>query len=316
MTANTRWRRSLGALLLPVLLLTACTAKSPQTPKPAIKPPVSTSTQTTYPLTVTDDAGRSVTLAAEPKRVVSVAPSNTEMLFALGKGDLLVGRSDFDDYPPEATKLPSIGGYVPPNYEAIMGAQPDLVLVIGGSVAERDKLANEYKLPVLVLDPKTLNDVYKDLALLGQVVNAQPAATKLVDQMKADVAAVVTKVAGKPKPTVFYEVWHDPLMTAGQETFINDLITLAGGVNIGADVKGWTNYSLEQVQAKDPDLYITSKEAVASVGQRSGFGGLKAIKAKKVFGMDDPNLGVRPGPRLILGLQWFAKTIHPELFPG
>lgn len=312
-----KWCRSVGLLLLPLLLVTACTTKSPETPKQESKASAQTApNQTTYPLTVTDDAGRSVTLVAEPKRVVSVAPSNTEMLFALGKGEILVGRSDFDDYPAEAAKVPSIGGWLPPNYEAIMGAKPDLVLVIGGSVPERERLATEYKLPVLVLDPKTLQDVYKDIALLGQVVNAQPAATKLVGQMQADVAAVTSKVAGKPKPTVFYEVWHDPLMTAGQNTFIDDLITLAGGVNIGADVKDWTNYSLEQVQAKDPDFYVTSKEAVATVGQRPGFGGLKAVKAKRVFGMDDPNIGVRPGPRLILGLQWFARTLHPELFPG
>lgn len=314
-----KFRRSLGLLLLPVLLLTACTAKAPEAPKTETQAPAQTQpapAQTTYPLTITDDAGRSVTLNAEPRRVVSVAPSNTELLFALGKGDILVGRSDFDDYPAEVSKVPSIGGFFPPNYEAIVGAKPDLILVIGGSDEARDKLANEYKLNVLVVQPETLNDVYKDIALLGQVVNAQPAATKLVDQMKADVAAVTSKVAGKAKPTVFYESWHDPLMTAGTTTFIDDLITLAGGVNIAADVKGWTNYSLEQVQAKDPDFYVTSKEAVATVGQRPGFGGLTAVKEQKVFGMDDPNIGVRPGPRLILGLQWFAKILHPELFPG
>jgi iron complex transport system substrate-binding protein len=265
---------------------------------------------------VTDDAGRQVTIATEPKRVVSVAPSNTELLFALGKGDILVGRSDFDDYPAEAKKVPSIGGFMPPNYEAIVGAKPDLVLAIGGSVAERDKLANEYKQNVLILDPKTFNDVYKDIFLLGQVVNAQPAATKMVADMQKEVQVIIDKVANSPKPTVFYEVWNDPLMTAGKNTFINDLITMAGGTNIGAAVEGWSNFSLEQVQAKDPQFYVTSKEAVATVGQRPGFAGLKAIKDKKVFAMDDPNIGVRPGPRLILGLKWFAKTIHPELFPG
>lgn len=312
--------RAVGALVLPLLLLTACTTKAPETPKAeAPKTTVQEAPKaavTTYPLTITDDAGRKVTLQSEPKRVVSVAPSNTELLFALGKGDILVGRSDFDDYPAEAKKIPSIGGFMPPNYEAIVAAKPDLVLAIGGSAAERDKLANEYKLNVLVLDPKTFEDVYKDVALLGQVVNAQPAATKMVDQMKAEVKTIADKVAGAPKPTVFYEVWNDPLMTAGKNTFINDLITIAGGTNIGADVNGWANYSLEQVQAKDPQIYITSKEAVSTVGQRPGFAGLKAIKEKKVFALDDPNLAVRPGPRLIQGLKWFAKTIHPELFPG
>lgn len=315
--------KKIGALvLLPLLLLAACTTKPAETPPTQTQTPAGTeapkpaATQSTYPMTVTDDAGRSVTIAAEPKRVVSVAPSNTELLFALGKGDILVGRSEFDDYPAEAAKVPSIGGFMPPNFEAIMGAQPDLLLAIGGSVADRDRLANEYKLPVLVLDPKTFDDVYKDIALLGQVVNAQEAANKLVEQMKADVAAITNKVAGKPKPTVFYEVWHDPLMTAGQNTFIDDLINLAGGTNLAADVKDWTNYGLEQLQAKDPDIYVTSKEAVETVGQRPGFGGLKAIKDGKIFAMDDPNIGVRPGPRLVEGLQWFAKVIHPELFPG
>jgi iron complex transport system substrate-binding protein len=313
-------RRSLGALLLIpalVLALTACTGArdaAPQTTSSKTEAnPAAKATQ--YPLTVTDDAGRTVTIQAEPKRVVSVAPSNTELLFALGKGDVLVGRSDFDDYPPEVSKIPSIGGFYPPNYEAIVAAKPDLLLMIGGSVPEREKLTNEYKLNVLVLDPKTFDDLYKDIDLLGKVLNSQEQAAKLVAQMKADVKKIADKAAAaKEKPTVFYEVWHDPLMTAGTKTFINDLINLAGGINLGADVEGWTNYSLEKVQAKDPQIYITSKEAAASVGQRSGFGGLKAVKEGKVFGVPDPNIVVRPGPRLIQGLEWFAKTLHPEIF--
>lgn len=311
--------RKISALLLPLVLLTACATKAPapvtQNPVPAPAPTTQVdATKTTYPLTIIDDAGRTVTIAAEPKRVVSVAPSNTELLFALGKGDILVGRSEFDDYPAEAAKIPSVGGFFPPNYEAIVAAKPDLLLMIGGSVAERDKLANEYKLPVLVLDAQNFEAVYKDIEMLGKVVNAQQAANKLVEQMRAEVAAVHDTVKGKAKPTIFYESWHDPLMTAGQKTFIDDLVTLAGGTNIAADVEGWTTYNLEQVQAKDPEFYVTSKEEVASVGQRPGFAGLKAVKEQKVFAMDDPNIAVRPGPRLVEGLKWFAKLLHPELF--
>lgn len=276
----------------------------------------SKSKQTTYPITIKDGAGRDVTIAAEPKRIVSVAPSNTELLFALGKGSSLVGRSDFDDYPAEVKNVPSIGGFHPPNYELIVAAKPDLLIMPAGSKDARERLVNEYKINVLVLDPKNFDELYAGIKLLGTAINAQETAEKLVADMQKQVKEISDKAAtAKSKPKVFYEVWHDPLMTAGNNTFINDLIKLAGGENVGAAVEGWANFSLEQLAAANPDILVAgSKDAATAMTTRKGWEGIKAVKEAKVVGVEDQNLIVRPGPRLVLGLKWFAETIHPDLF--
>ncbi len=272
--------------------------------------------ETAYPVTITDDAGREVTIQAEPKRIVSVAPSNTELVFALGKGSALVGRSDFDNYPPEVESIPSIGGFHPPNYEKIVAAEPDLLLMIGGSVEAREKLVNEYNITVYVVDAQTFEELYESIRKLGVVLNAQEQAENVIARMKQEVKKVTDKVAAaKSKPKVFYEVWHDPLMTAGTHTFINDLITLAGGENVGASVEGWSNFSLEQLVAANPDVIIAgSPDAASQVMSRPGWEGIKAVQDGKVFGVENPDLVSRPGPRLVQGLWWMAETLHPELF--
>lgn len=307
-------------LSLLLALLTGCAASNPATPP---QPPASASAPapadpkaTTYPVTLKDSAGRDVLIAAEPRRIVSVAPSNTELLFALGKGSSLVGRSEWCDFPAEAAAIESVGGFFPPNYEKIVSLSPDLVLLVGGTDEARDKLANEYKLTVFVVDPQTFEQLYASIATLGTILNAQPAAEGLVAGMKkdvADVAAVVAKAASKPK--VFYEVWHDPLMTAGSGTFIDDLIKLAGGHNAGEVVSGWVPFSLEQLAAADPDVIITGGvDGPAEIKARKGWEGFAAVKSGRIFPVDDPNILVRPGPRLVLGLKWMAGKLHPDLF--
>ena len=310
------------ALFLLVAMLAGCggTTATNETPKAADKQPAAEAKaqpkQTTYPLTIKDDAGRDLTIAAEPKRILSVAPSNTELLFALGKGKSLVGRSEFDDYPAEAKEIPSVGGFFPPDYEKIVATKPDLVLVISGSDEARNKLVNEYKLNVYVVNPQTFDELYASTLKLGQVINAREAAEKLVADMKAQVKEIADKAAtASAKPTVYYEVWDEPLMTAGTGTFINDLITLAGGTNAGAAVKGWSNISAEQVAQANPDLIVASSPDIqAKIKARANWSSFKAVKDGKILAVADSNLVVRPGPRLVLGLKWFAQAIHPELF--
>jgi iron complex transport system substrate-binding protein len=319
---NRRIWIALLSLLLVASVIAGCSGAktTPEQTQPAAAKPAEAAKaqpkQTTYPVTVKDGAGRDVTIPAEPKRIVSVAPSDTELVFALGKGGSLVGRSDFDTYPAEVKNVPSVGGFMPPNYEKIVAAKPDLLLVIGGSENERNKLINDYKLNVFVVDPKNFDQLYAGIKNLGVVLNAQEAAEKVVADMQAAVKAVTDKVAtAQVKPKVYYEVWDEPLMTAGTGTFVNDLITLAGGVNVGADVQGWANYSAEKVAAANPDVIVaSSKDDLDKVKARKGWESFKAVKENKVVTIDDPNLITIPGPRLVQGLQWFAKTIHPELF--
>jgi len=320
------WRRFVPALLLLALIaLTACGGAAPTSPQPttpATPPaPAATTQHTSYPLTVTDAAGRKVTLAEAPHRILSLAPSNTEIVWALGAGSLQVGRTDYCDYPPEAKSVQSIGGMVNPNVEQIAALKPDLVLMIGGSDKLRDKLASDLRLTVYVADPQNFDQVYDSIRQLGLLLDAQAAADKVVATMQARMKAVTDKTAALPesqKPTVFYEVWDDPLMTAGPGTFIDDMIRLAGGSNIGAQAKDrWPKFSLETLAASDPAMLISpnpkSVQALLAK-QRKGWENLKAVKDGKVMQVPDPNLVSRPGPRLVDGLDWFARTLHPELF--
>lgn len=314
------------ALLLSLVVVAAALAgcggaKQPTTqePAPASNPAkgADSAQQTTYPITLKDAAGRDITIPAEPKRIISVAPSNTELLFALGKGSSLVGRSDFCDYPAEAKQITSIGGFAPPNYEKILSLKPDLVLLIGGSVEARTKLTEEYKLNTFVVDPQNFEELYKSIQTLGKLVNAQPQAEKLVTAMQAATKAVADKAAkATTKPVVFYQVWDDPLMTTGPSTFMDDMIRLAGGTNAAGGVKDrWANFSQEQFVAANPEIIITANpDAATKAKARQGWESIKAVKAGKVFGAPDENLLVRPGPRLVEGLKWMAQQVHPELF--
>lgn len=310
------------ALLLMLSVVAGCGGAAPKETTPtqlaAGQKPAETAKgkQTTYPVTVKDDLGREVTIPAEPKRIVSVAPSNTELLFALGKGGALVGRSDFDDYPAEVANVPSIGGWMPPNYEKIIAAKPDLMLLVGGSDEARKKLIDEYKLNVFVLDAQTFEQAYDGIKRLGVAVNAQDAADKLVAEMQAAVKEVTDKVAkATSKPKVYYEVWDEPLMTVGAGTYIDDMIRIAGGVNVSADAKGWANINAEVIAKANPDIIIASSADIeAKIKARKTWAEFKAVKDGKVVVVADANHVSRPGPRLVLGLQWFARTIHPELF--
>jgi len=279
----------------------------PPAPKPSV---------TQYPLTIKDGAGRDVTIAAEPKRVISVAPAITEMVFAIGKGDVLVGRGDLDDYPEAVKQIPSVGGIVNLQFEKFVSLKPDLVLFTGGSEKVRDQLVNDYKLNVFVVDPKSFAGVTDAMITLGQVLNSQEKAYAAVSEIAKQAQEIIRKVSqSTERPKVFYQVWDDPLMTAGNDTYLGDLIMLAGGINVADDVNGWANYSLEQLQAKNPDIIITSTaDGVAKVKAAKGWAGIRAVKEGKVFGVADPNLVSRPGPRLVQGLKWLAETLHPELF--
>lgn len=327
---NRRFATLFASLLLLLSILAGCGgSQAPATEAPkAAEPPKAAETKpaetpkaepkvTKYPITLKDAAGREVTIAAEPKRIISVAPSNTELLFALGKGASLVGRSEFDDYPAEVSKIESIGGFFPPNYEKIVSLKPDLILLIGGSADARDKLTNEYKLNTFVVDPQNFNQLYDGIKQLGQILNAQEQAEKIVADMQQSVKEIQEKAAkATTKPVVFYEVWHDPLSTAGPDTFIDDMIKIAGGANAAAAAKErWPQFPVEQLVAANPDFILAgSADAAKAAAERKGWESIKAVKEQKVIGLPDQNLFVRPGPRLVEGLKWLAETIHPEIF--
>lgn len=279
--------------------------------------------------TLTDDAGRSVELAAVPQRIVSLAPSNTEILFALGLGDKVVGVTDFCDYPAEAASIAKIGG-IEPNVESIVALQPDLILAVGGSpivasiggsvelLAKFDQLG----LKTLILAPTNLDGVLADIALVGQAAGAEEAANKLVAEMKAKVESVTAKTAGvASRPVVFYELdATDPAkpFTAGPGSWHDTFIAMAGGTNAAANAKSqWAQLSAEEVLDKNPDMIILGDSNwgvnADAVKARPGWGAMKAVQSGAIYPIDD-NLLSRPGPRLADGLDALARIIHPELF--
>ncbi|MBI5932434.1 MAG: cobalamin-binding protein [Chloroflexi bacterium] len=302
-------RKLLFVTLLFTLTLAACAPAVP--------------TKDAAGIALTDGLGREVKLASAALRVVSLAPSNTEILFALGAGDKVVGRDEVSDYPAEALSLPTVGGWSGFSAEAIVALKPDLVLAAEINSPELVAELEGLGLTVYYLaNPKTLEDLYTNIEIVATLTGRD--ATKLTDSLKARVAAVDEKIMPLSyAPSVFYEVdATDPSKpySVGPGTFIHLLINRAGGAN-AVELAGITDpypqISLEQLVIAPPDIIIlgdsmwgTTAEAVVA---RPGWDTLKAVVNGKIFPFDD-NLVSRPGPRLIDGLEALARLLHPEAF--
>lgn len=272
---------------------------------------------TAGPITVTDDAGVEVTLERPAERIVSLAPANTEIAYAIGAGDKMVAGTSYDDYPEEAKALPKVGDLVNPSVEKIVSFEPDLVLAAAGlQQAQRTKLA-DLGVKVFVVDPTSYEGTIATIEALGKLTGAEDGAAAVAQRMMQVMDDVQAKVASLEKATTFLEIYSEPLMTAGSGTFIDDLITLAGGTNIGASAgSGFPNFSTEVLLKEDPAVYIADSGSMSEPGdisQRAGFDELTAIKGGRVYVIAD-NIIARPGPRLAEGLQELAAMIHPEAF--
>ena len=267
------------------------------------------------PITVTDGSGQTVTLKQPATRIVSLAPANTEIAYAVGAGDKMVAGTSYDDYPAAAKSLPKIGDFANPNVEKIASFNPDLVLAAGGIQAGLRNKLEKLGMQVYVVDPKTYDGVMTDIANLGQLTGSTAQAQQVADAMKKAKDEVQAQVAAASRPATFLEIYSKPLMTAGGETFIDDMITLAGGTNLGATAgSGFPTFSTEVLFKNDPDVYIADSGSMSKPGdisKRSGFADLTAVKDGHVYVIAD-NIIARPGPRLAEGLQELVKMIHPE----
>ncbi len=272
---------------------------------------------TQYPLTITDSTGQELTFDKKPERLITVAPSITETIFALGQEEFLVGRTDFCDYPNAVSNIQAIGTLRNPNIEKIIELEPDLVIASTHFSEEVFNNLNNLGIKVIVLNPQdSFEGVYEVITKLGQILDVNEVAQELVDDMKAMVEEVKDKVKDQEKPRVYYVVGFGEFgdWTAGGGTFINEMIEMAAGINVASDVEGWS-YSLEKLVEHDPDLLIVSnkgdvKEAIAVA---NGYDELTAIKEGRIFEIDN-NLLDRQGPRLAQGLKELAKILHPDVF--
>ena len=209
-------------------------------------------------MTITDDAGREITLPAVPQRIVSLSPSNTEILFAVGAGPAVVGVTCYCDFPVEAQELPEIGGYSSDSIsiETIVSMKPDLVLADSASHATTIEALEQANIPVFAVDATSFEDVFSNIGMIGKVTGNDVQAAALIDEMETCIAAVTDKVGAVPqedRPSVFWEVWDEPLMTVGPRAFTAQLIQIAGGTNIFSDLtEDYPQVSAEEVIRRNP----------------------------------------------------------------
>lgn len=274
-----------------------------------------------FPMQITDDLGRVVTIKEEPQRIVSLSPAITENLFALGLGDRVVGVTDYCDYPPEAETKPKVGGFSTPSTELVVAATPDLVLapIINENYVPQLESAG---LTVVTIEALNLPEVLDDILLIGKITGASDTANSLTADMQKRIDSITAKVSGLPddqRPAVYFEIWPDPLTTGGAKSFVNSLITMAGGKNIAGDVdQDWLTLSPEMVLVRDPQVAIlchhgSSLQTVEEFKSRKGWEQVSAIRDNRIGLVSDENTVVRTGPRVVEGFEFMAKTIHPDL---
>jgi iron complex transport system substrate-binding protein len=325
-------RKAFYLTLLFVLLLAGCApAATPTeapvpvaTEAPVTEAPAATEAPVSEEITFTDALGNPVVLTGTAQRIISLSPSVTESLFAIGAGGQMVGRTDYCNYPEEALALPSVGGFdaATLSMESIIALEPDLV--IGGSVYQADviKSLQEAGIPAFVSQPANLAGIVDALTLFGKITGHVDEAASVASEMQARVDAVKSVVATIPadqRPTVFYEVWHEPLMSANNKTVVGELIDLAGGVNLFAELPDeYPTVSVEQIVEVDPQFIIgpsshADQMTAEIIGGREGWGNLGAVKNNAIY-IVDGDIVSRYSPRVVEVLDEFARILHPDLF--
>jgi len=272
-----------------------------------------------YPVTVSDDRGKTLTLSAAPHRIVSMAGSATEIVFALGAADQLVAVDNFSDYPAGAAALPHIGGFRT-SPETVISYGPDLILAItGGDLSTQ---LETLKQPLFVFDPTDIEGVYRNIQAVGAMLDRTAAAQRLVAEMRARIDAVAAKAqTATTKPRVLHEVDSTnpaQLYVAGPRNFIDSMITISGGVNVAADAAvKFPKLTPEQVVARDPEVIVLADARFGAtpeqVRARPGWSVISAVRHNAIYPIDD-DLVSRPGPRLVQGFEAYVRLIHPELF--
>ncbi|GAB4331255.1 MAG: hypothetical protein Kow0099_02490 [Candidatus Abyssubacteria bacterium] len=261
--------------------------------------------------------------APRPARIVSMAPNITEILFALGLGDRVVGVTDYCDYPPEALKKPKVGGVVNPNLEAIVALAPDLVLAVP-NVTQNTlfRTLRQFGIKVVTLPDESLADLFETIRLIGEETSRQKQAERMIQQLTAKFDEVRATTANLPRKKVMFVVGVNPLFVAGRGTFINELIQIAGGENIAGDsLSKYPQLGIEKVVTEAPEVILytslnydlSSEQTERAKELWSPYQSLPAVKDGRIHGLVADHVTL-PGPRLMLGVEEMARAIHPEAF--
>jgi iron complex transport system substrate-binding protein len=266
---------------------------------------------------VVDDSGRRVTIPVKVERFISLAPNLTEIAYAIGAGDALVGNTTFCNYPERARNVIKVGDTLQPNIERILSLRPQLVLVSTASQLEAfTSQLNEHDIAVYITDPHDLEGVFRTITNLGEFLNEPVAASELVKELRARSETVEHAVAGRPPILVFFQLSGQPLYTAGKTSFVTNLIERAGGRSVTADVnEAWPRLSDEAALASRPEVVIilSGESMGADTKVAPALRNSPAVRNGRVYPINGDIL-TRPGPRLVDGLEQIARALHPEAF--
>lgn len=276
-----------------------------------------------YPLTVVDDLEQEILMKEKPDKIISISPNMTEVLFAIGAGEKVIGVTTFANYPEEATKIDKIGTITEPNIEKIISMEPDLVIASSVNKKETVERLRELGVNVAGFNANSVNKAIEIIKKISRLTGYQENGESITADMYIKISEIRNlvdeKLKSNERPKVFYEIWSDPLFTAGGNNFIDDLIHMAGGFNIGRLADGpWPQYNLEKLLIEDPDVYISTphsaemKVSKEQIKKRERFQSISAIKNDRVYIIHQDILN-RPSPRLVQGLGLLTKAIFPDL---
>jgi len=270
--------------------------------------------------TVTDQLGRIVQVPDTPRRVVSLAPNITEIIFSIQREDLLVGVSRFSDFPEAAREIPKVGSYIQLDLERIVSLRPDLCIAIkDGNPREVAMRLEELGIPVYAVNPQRLDSILETVSEIGALLNAEDQADRLTAQLRGRIRHIDELVAGATyRPGVFFQIGVSPIVSAGTDTFIHELVERAGGRNLAGTERGYPQFSREQVLGLSPEVLIITSMARGALFEevRSEWLEWKSMPAardERIY-IQESNLFDRPSPRLVEGLELLTRLIHPELF--
>ncbi len=266
-----------------------------------------------------DELGRHVDVPQDPRRIICLAPSITETVFALGRGADVIGVTDYTEYPPEAHRKTSVGGLIDPSTEKIVSLHPDLVLATR-EINRRETVEGLERpgISVFVINPQGLKGILASILDIGKALNCSREAEALVRQIDEKRRRVAARIEGLPRPKVFVLIWHDPVVTAGSKAFITEVISAAGGESATADIpQAWPRISLEEVLRRSPDFLLLVKGShqgitLDELKQRAGWSRLKAVRENRVVYADERL--EHSSPLVFDALEDLARKLHPEAF--
>ncbi|MFB0526833.1 MAG: ABC transporter substrate-binding protein [bacterium] len=292
-----------------ILLVASCSSQTP--PLKSNSP---------YGIMSIDDLGREVRFNHPPQRIVSLDPSVTEILFALGLNNEVVGVTDYCDYPEQARSKSKVGGYINPNIEAIALLEPDLVVTtLKTNTPRLIQQLEDFGTKVFVLDPKNIEDIFENISALAKITYRKEKARELLEALKDTLYGIREKVVGISRPGVFLEMGKDPLISVGPGSFAHDLIEIAGGRNVASQSSSrYPRYTLEEILLADPEVIIIctmtpDDPCLAQKKWWKKWANISAVHNGRIY-VIEANLLTRPGPRMVEGLTEIANAIHPEIF--